>query len=168
MVEDLYNDLVAENFSTNEISQFLKAYDQGIYLTKDIRDINVIRKIRKICEKGKYTKKQQKVIINGILNNVDVTKYAKTDYSVDLMETIYSSLRSGIDITRFKGFETRAKTVKLGLINELNDEQIQFLIDVKYDNIDSVRYCLEEGISIEKIKSAIKEKQSLSALRKKI
>lgn len=167
MVGDLYNDLIAEDFSINEISQFLKAYDEGIYLTKDIRDIDVIRKIREMCPKGKFTNKQQKVIINGILNNVDVTKYAKSDYSADVMKTIYSSLKSGIDITRFKGFETRPQTVKLGLINGLDDKQIQFLIDVKYHDIDDIRYCLEDGISIKEIQSAIKKQQSLTKLRKK-
>ena len=175
--KSLYDILLERGFSQSEINQFLKTKEMGLIIPRDVQDVDIIRNFRTFCIKAKCEDsfQKQKLILNGLLNNLDVSKYAKPEYDVPFMNQIFIGLSNGLDITEYctkeDGFKI-AEAIRLALMNGVTDkEKLNFLKTFKeyrisYDFIDEIRYCIEKDIDLNKIKTCTTI-QELKALRKK-
>lgn len=177
MYKSLYDVLLERGFSQTEINQFLKAKEKGLIIPRDVQDVDTIRNFRHFCSKAKCENSlpKQKLILNGLLNHLDVSKYAKPEYEISYMREIFIGLSNGVDITEYcKNTDNwyYVENVRLALMNGINNsdafEYMKSAFDKFHDTeiTEEIRFCLEKGIGLDKIKKC-KTSAELRNLRKK-
>ena len=161
MNNQLYDELLKRGLDHNEINQFLKAYEHGIYLPRSLKNVDVMRKMREVCavHDYKFSVPQQEIILNAILKGVDASKVANPEYNITVMNQIFCGLVEGYDITKYKDFDKGYDTageVRLAMKHGLDDEKIKCLIELgrsSHADLCEIRYCLEDGVPVKEIKA---------------
>lgn len=177
---ELYDELIKRGFNSSEINQFLKGLEHGVVFPRYLKDVEIMRKLRMICAEHdyKFSLAQQKIILNGLLSDIDVSIYADPKYKARQMDIIYCGLVHGVDITPYctktilNQWTDYLTELRLGLMHGLNEEQMKSLVDI-CENYNvrvakEYRYCLEDGIDIDTLSKVDKSScKDLHMLRKK-
>lgn len=182
MNKDLYDILVNRGYSSTTINQFIKANEEGLTIPRDCDNVDIIRRFRELSVNKGFSRKQLTIIFNGLNNGIDASIYADLKYPASVMEEIFCGLIDGIDITPYINQLTSkpisaafAAQIRLALVDNCSEEQIQFLIDLLNKNstnyfiintCDEIRYCFSEGIPIDDI-IGINDVGELKELRQK-
>ena len=164
------NELQEAKFGQAEVNQFLKAREEGIAIPRNITDMDVIRKMRKVCKGKNFNVYQQKEILTGILKNVDVEKYTDKKYNRRQMEQIRLGLQKGLDVSIYANPTYSAEIMRHIRILMQSQPTAIVLFFVKYCktlkeyDLEELRFALEEGVSTKHILSL--EKISSSNLKR--
>lgn len=176
--KSLYDILLERGFTQTEINQFLKAKENGLDIPRNVSNVDVIRDYRRYCLQAKCesSRPKQKLILNGVLNNLEVHKYAKPEYELQYMREVFIGLSNGVDITDYcKHTDSYyyVENARLALMNGVtNKEALEYLKVAanKYRNadiIEEIRFCLEKSINLDDIKKCKDSRAELRKLRKK-
>ena len=164
MDKNIFKELQDTGMSTGAINQHIKCKENGVIVSSDVENVELLRNFLFICKKHNFDfdYSQQQVIYKGLsvgLSVAQVDTYANPDFNIYTMEQLFAALVKGVDISKWVPLVTNLEAlshIRLLKLKGFSDEKIQLYLDCiksySYDDLYEVRFCIECGMPDSEIK----------------